>query len=105
MNFREKVYEITSKIPKGKVATYGQIAKLAGNPKASRAVGGFMRTNPFAPTVPCHRVVGFDGSLTGFSVGDGVITKKQMLIDEGVSFVGNRVDLSVSYWLDATVKI
>jgi O-6-methylguanine DNA methyltransferase len=54
--FKEKVYKICSSIPKGKVATYGQIAKLAGKPKAARAVGAFMKNNPDAPIVPCHRV-------------------------------------------------
>jgi O-6-methylguanine DNA methyltransferase len=93
MNFRERVYQIVRKIPKGKVATYGQIARLAGNPKASRAVGLLMKTNPFAPEVPCHRVVGFDGSLVGYSGGKGILTKKKMLIAEGVSFVGNKVDI------------
>ena len=68
-SFRDKVYEITRKIPKGKVATYGQIAKLAGNSKAARAVGYFMKTNPDAPKTPCHRVVAADGKLTGYSAG------------------------------------
>ena len=62
MTFREKVYQITRQIPKGKVATYKQIAVLAGNPKAARAVGMCMRTNPDAPAVPCHRVVAADGA-------------------------------------------
>jgi O-6-methylguanine DNA methyltransferase len=93
MNFRERVYQIVKKIPRGKVATYGQIAQLAGNPKADRAVGLLMKTNPFIPKVPCHRVVGFDGSLVGYSGGKGISTKKKMLLAEGVSFVGNKVDL------------
>jgi len=96
--FREKVYGVTKKIPRGKVATYGQIARLAGNPKASRAVGLFMKTNPFAPVVPCHRVVAFDGSLTGYSAGDGVSTKMEMLIAEGVICKDGRVSLSESLW-------
>jgi O-6-methylguanine DNA methyltransferase len=98
MIFRDKVYQISKKIPKGKVATYGQIARLAGNPKAARAVGMFMKKNPYAPAVPCHRVVGSDGSLTGFSGGKGISTKKEMLISEGVSFVNNKVNLAISLW-------
>ncbi len=98
MIFKEKVYEITKKIPKGKVATYGQIARIAGKPKASRAVGLFMKTNPNAPLTPCHRVVASDGKLTGYSAGKGITTKKEMLISEGVKFIGDKVDLKTSQW-------
>jgi O-6-methylguanine DNA methyltransferase len=97
-NFKEKVYKICRSIPKGKVATYGQIAKLAGNPKAARAVGYYMRTNPDAPHTPCHRVVAADGSLTGYSGRGGLTAKRQMLKKEGVGFDGERVVLSQSGW-------
>jgi O-6-methylguanine DNA methyltransferase len=96
--FRKKVYGITRQIPKGKVATYKQIAKLAGNAKAARAVGTLMKTNPDAPKIPCHRVVGWDGNLTGYSAGNGISTKEEMLISEGVYFKGNKVDLLKSQW-------
>lgn len=99
MNFRTKVYEITKKIPVGKVATYGQLAKLAGHPKAARAVGLFMKTNPFAPNVPCHRVVAADGSLHGYSGKGGLPTKKKMLLSEGVKFkTSSLVSLEASLW-------
>jgi len=98
MEFKEKVYKICSSIPKGKVATYGQLAKLAGKPKGARAVGGFMRTNPDAPIVPCHRVVASDGELTGYSGVGGIAQKKKMLLNEGVSFKNNKVYLSISKW-------
>lgn len=98
MNFKEKVYKICSSIPKGKIATYGQLARLAGNPKAARAVGVFMKNNLDAPIVPCHRVVASDGSLTGYSGVGGIKQKKKMLLKEGVSFKNNFVDLSVSRW-------
>ncbi len=98
MTFREKVYEITKHIPRGKVATYGQIAKLAGKPKAARAIGLFMRTNPHAPIVPCHRVVASDGKLTGYSGEGGVKKKREMLISEGVQFKGDKVDLLRFQW-------
>ncbi|MCL4382481.1 MAG: MGMT family protein [Patescibacteria group bacterium] len=91
-SFKEKVYEITRNIPKGKVATYGQIAWLAGNKKAARAVGALMRTNPNAPRTPCHRVVSADGSLTGYSGKGGIKKKKQMLLGEGVIFKNDKVD-------------
>lgn len=97
-SFKEKVYKITKQIPKGKVATYGQIAKLAGKVRAARAVGMCMRTNPNAPLVPCHRVVAANGALTGYSAGDGLNTKKKMLLSEGVIFIGHRVDLTKSLW-------
>lgn len=96
--FTQKIYELARRIPKGKVATYGQLAALAGNPRAARAVGMAMRTNPDIPATPCHRVVASDGSLTGYSAGQGISTKKQMLQKEGVVFKGPRIDLSVSQW-------
>jgi len=96
--FKEQVYALTRRIPKGKVATYGQLATLAGSPGAARAVGGLMRTNPDIPKTPCHRVVASDGSLTGYSAGHGIKTKRQMLLTEGVSFKGQKVDLSQSLW-------
>jgi O-6-methylguanine DNA methyltransferase len=97
-SFKDKIYSISRKIPKGKVATYGQLAKLAGKPKASRAVGAFMRTNPDAPHTPCHRVVAADGSLTGYSGTGGIKKKKEMLIAEGVKFKREKVDLNASLW-------
>lgn len=97
-SFREKVYEITRQIPKGKVATYRQIAQLAGNSKAARAVGMCMRTNPDVPATPCHRVVASDGRLTGYSAGAGLFTKREMLLAEGVKFIRNKVNLAVSQW-------
>ena len=103
ISFRDKVYEVVKRVPRGKVATYGQVASLAGNPKAARAVGGFMKTNPFAPVVPCHRIVGFDGRLTGYSGRGGVGGKRKMLLAEGVKFNGYRVDLSRSQWRRAGI--
>jgi O-6-methylguanine DNA methyltransferase len=96
--FRERVYEIASHIPRGKVATYKQLATLAGNMRASRAVGMYMKCNPHRHIVPCHRVVASSGALTGYSFGRGVITKKKLLQREGVLFSGERVSLVVSQW-------
>lgn len=94
---QELVYEITSHIPKGKVATYGQIARLVRKPRAARMVGHYMKINPHAPRVPCHRVVGASGVLTGYSLG-GVDVKQKLLKKEGVEFIGNRVNLLKSQW-------
>lgn len=96
--FSEIVYSLTNKIPRGKVATYGQLSKLAGKPKAARAVGMLMKKNPNAPRTPCHRVVAADGGLTGYSAKGGIKKKKEMLLAEGVKFKNNRVDLSISRW-------
>ena len=96
--FKDLVYKYAAKIPKGKVATYGQLAKLAGKPKAARAVGFYMRTNPYYPKVACHRVVGFDGRLVGYTGAGGVKIKKKMLVTEGVIFKKDKVDLDISQW-------
>ena len=98
MSLRECVYRITCQIPKGKVATYGQIARMANKPNSARAVGMFMRSNPDAPATPCHRVVASDGSLTGYSGKGGIRAKKKMLRTEGVYFKNNKVDLRYSLW-------
>ncbi len=98
LSYRQKVYEIAKRIPAGKVATYRQLAKMAGNPKAARAVGMFMKQNPDLSTIPCHRVVASNGHLTGYSAGNGIVTKKEKLLDEGVSFIKEKINLSVSCW-------
>ena len=98
MTFQDKIYKIAAKIPKGRVATYGQLAKMAGKPRAARAVGMCMKHNPDMKTVPCHRVVASDGKLTGYAFGNGIPTKKKMLLKEGVVFKGERVDIAHSGW-------
>jgi methylated-DNA-protein-cysteine methyltransferase-like protein len=95
--FGTRVYEVTAHIPKGKVATYGQIARLAGSARAARAVGGLMARNTHSDIVPCHRVVGSDGRLTGYAF-RGVGAKRRKLLAEGVAFTGARVDLAASLW-------
>ncbi len=98
LTFRQKVYEIAKGIPAGKVATYGQLAKMAGSSGAARAVGMFMKQNPDLKTIPCHRVVARDGDLTGYSAGKGIATKKEKLLKEGVFFIKEKINLSVSSW-------
>lgn len=97
-NFKDEVYSVLRRVPKGKVVTYGQLAKLAGNPRGARAVGMLMAKNPNAPRTPCHRVVASDGSLHGYSAGNGIPTKQKMLESEGVVFKNGKVDLSASRW-------
>ena len=75
--FTEKIYQIVRKIPCGKVATYGQIAFLAGNPRGARGVGFALHRNPQPGVIPCHRVVGADGSLTGYA--GGLKIKRKLL--------------------------
>lgn len=88
--FYSKVYDVVKKIPKGKVLTYKQVASLAGSPKAFRAVGSAMRKNPDMKNIPCHRVVGSDGKMHGYSAGQGIPTKIKLLKKEGVKFIGNK---------------
>lgn len=86
IGFNSKVYEIVSHIPEGKVVSYGQVASMAGNYRASRAVGYAMHRNPYYGSVPCHRVVFQDGSLTdGFAFG-GKDVQRKLLEAEGVTF-------------------
>lgn len=96
--FKERVYDLTKKIPQGKVATYGQLAALVGSPGAARAVGMCMRTNKQPDSIPCYKVVASDGSLTGYSVGKGIVTKKEKLLADGVHFKKDKVDLIKSQW-------
>ena len=65
MSFYDKVYEVVRKIPKGYVMTYGQVALLCGNPRASRAVGYALHVNPYPGVIPCHRIVNRFGYLSG----------------------------------------
>ena len=79
--FQQRVWRELTKIPFGKTWSYGQIAKRIGNPNGSRAVGLANGRNPIAIIVPCHRVIGADGSLTGF--GGGIDRKQWLLSHEG----------------------
>jgi methylated-DNA-[protein]-cysteine S-methyltransferase len=88
MNFNQKVWAMTARIPAGQVRTYAWIARELGS-KGYRAVGNALNRNPYAPAVPCHRVVGSDGSLTGFA--GGLEKKREMLAREGVEFRNDKV--------------
>jgi methylated-DNA-[protein]-cysteine S-methyltransferase len=93
MNFNQKVWAVCARVPKGKVTTYAAIAKKLGT-QAYRAVGNALNKNPYAPRIPCHRVVGSDGALTGFA--GGVDKKKRLLQAEGVAFSNGKVNLGQS---------
>jgi methylated-DNA-[protein]-cysteine S-methyltransferase len=77
--FERQVYEVARSIPPGETLTYGEIAKRIGEPGAARAVGQALGSNPFAIIVPCHRVLGSDGKIGGFSANGGVATKLRLL--------------------------
>lgn len=107
--FNARVYAVVRRIPPGRVATYGQVAALAGAPRNARFVGFALHANPEPGVIPCHRVVFRDGSLApGFAFG-GPERQRALLEDEGVVFVppaddspagagGWRVDLSRCRW-------
>jgi methylated-DNA-[protein]-cysteine S-methyltransferase len=81
--FHRKVYAVVRAIPPGSTLTYGDVAARAGSPGSARAVGQAMAKNPFAPVVPCHRVLAAGGKAGGFSANGGVTTKREMLAIEG----------------------
>ncbi len=91
--FRKRVYEIMSTIPYGEVRTYRWLAQMAGNPRALRAVGGANAHNQWPLAIPCHRVVGSNGVLTGFSAPGGLALKARLLELEGIIVKNNRVPL------------
>lgn len=108
-SFNQRVYDVVRRIPRGKVATYGQVAALAGAPRNARFVGFALHSNPEPGVIPCHRVVFRDGSLApGFAFG-GPDEQRALLEDEGVRFIppssdanagseGWRVDLTRCQW-------
>ena len=87
------IYEAVKKIPKGKVATYGTVAAMAGNPRMSRAVGNALHRNPDPDNIPCYRVVNSKGELAEAFVFGGVNIQKQLLEADGIEVIGNKVDL------------
>lgn len=94
MNTFEKIYDVVKSIPEGKVATYGQVALLAGNPRWARVVGYALHVNPEPGIIPCHRVVNREGRVApGFAFG-GEGVQRQLLESEGIVFeTDGRIDL------------
>jgi methylated-DNA-[protein]-cysteine S-methyltransferase len=89
-NFQNRVYNLCKKIPKGKVTTYKIIARKL-NSKAYRAVGSALKSNPFAPIVPCHRVVNSDSSIGGFQGKRNSKKKKELLNKEGIIIKNGKI--------------
>jgi len=85
---KQKVWKLTSKIPKGRVTTYGEIAKILNT--SPRAVGQALKANPYAPKVPCHRVVRSDGSIGGYQ-GKNSKKKIQLLKKEGIEISNRKI--------------
>ena len=94
MNTFEKIYEQVKKIPKGKVATYGQIAIMAGNPHWAQIVGYALHSNPEPGVIPCHRVVSKDGKIAKSFAFGGENAQRDLLVSDGVIFINDdTVDL------------
>jgi len=91
---KTKIYNAVRDIPKGKVATYKQIAEIAGNPKLARVVGNALHRNPDHSSIPCHRVVNAKGELSKAYAFGGIEGQKKFLQEEGVEVIDEKVDLS-----------
>ncbi|MBQ7129373.1 MAG: MGMT family protein [Clostridia bacterium] len=98
MNTFEKIYEVVKKIPKGKVATYGQIALLAGNPHWSRVVGYALHVNPDPEHIHCYRVVNRNGEVSSSFAFGGENMQTGLLQAEGVEVKNGKVDLEKYRW-------
>ncbi len=89
----KRIYEAVKQIPYGRVATYAQVADMAGNPKMARAVGNALHKNPDPDNIPCYRVVNAKGELVGEFAFGGAFKQGELLMAEGVEVVDGRVDL------------
>lgn len=97
-NVFNKIYDVVKEIPKGKVATYGQIASLAGNKRWARVVGYALHANPEHGIIPCHRVVNRFGEVSRAFAFGGENRQIELLESEGVAFTDGRVDLERYQW-------
>jgi len=91
MKFQARVLKLVSKVPRGKVTTYKELARALGNPKAYRAVGNALAKNPSPLKIPCHRVVCSDGKIGGYKL--GIRRKTELLLREGGKVKNGKVDL------------
>ena len=89
----KRIYEAVKKIPKGRVATYGKVAEMAGNPRMSRAVGNALHKNPDPDHIPCYRVVNSKGELAGAFAFGGEEVQRKLLEADGIEVVKGKVDL------------
>lgn len=93
-NPTRRIYEAVKQIPRGKVATYAQVAAMAGNPKMCRAVGNALHKNPDPDTIPCYRVVNAKGELAGAFAFGGADVQANLLRADGIEVIDNKVDLA-----------
>ncbi len=94
LRLSDEVYRLVSRIPEGKLSTYGSLARAVNRPKAPRAIGAILRANPHPKeVVPCHRVIMSDGKIGGYGGKNGIARKISLLRKEGVRVVDGRVDL------------
>lgn len=103
MNFNEKVYEIVAQIPLGKVASYGQIAWMAGSPRAARAVGYALSSSPYGDILPCHRVVHQNGKPSEAFDRFSKDLQRQLLESEGIEFAADGCVIMKKYRWDGEV--
>ena len=100
----KKIYDVVCQIPKGKVTTYGTVARLAGNPRWARVVGYALHNNPAPGVIPCHRVVNREGKVAESFVFGGGNVQRQMLEQEGITFENDgHIDLSNYQWKNDTL--
>lgn len=97
-NSYEKIYDVVRQIPRGCVATYGQVATLAGNRRWTRVVGYALHVNPNPDEIPCYRVVNREGKLSDAFAFGGVNQQKILLEADGIEVVDNHVDLELYQW-------
>lgn len=97
-NTFELIYDVVRRIPRGRVATYGQVAALAGNPRWSRVVGYALHVNPEPGVIPCHRVLNRLGEPSKAFAFGGVNEQILLLESEGVEFIDGKVDLKKYIW-------
>lgn len=98
MNTFDKIYDVVKKIPKGQVATYGQVAALAGNRHWSRVVGYALHANPDGDEIPCYRVVTKDGRVASSFAFGGADVQRRLLEADGIEFEGDHVIMEKYQW-------
>ncbi len=99
MNTFEKIYEVVKRIPKGRVASYGTVAAMAGNPRWSRVVGYALHSNPQPKIIPCHRVVTKNGEVSKAFAFGGENMQRLLLSEEGIEFLPDgRIDMKKHEW-------
>ena len=94
----QKIYDVVRQIPKGKVATYGQVAELAGNRRWSRVVGYALHANPDPDNIPCYRVVNRFGEVSNAFAFGGGNRQMQLLLKDGIEFKNEKVLIEIYQW-------